>query len=63
VTADVDLRMELPEDRDITVVQLRGRRGRGEGRDGQTPTETDRLVPGPCFHVERSGELGEIQVR
>jgi hypothetical protein len=35
VTAEVDLRMELLADRDIVVVQLRGRRGRGEGRDGQ----------------------------
>jgi hypothetical protein len=32
----VDLRMELPADRDIAVVQLRGRRGRGEGRNRQT---------------------------
>jgi hypothetical protein len=31
--AEVELRMELPADREITVVQLRGR-GRGEGRDG-----------------------------
>jgi hypothetical protein len=36
--AEVDLRMELPADRDIAMVQLRGRRGRGEGRDGQRRT-------------------------
>jgi hypothetical protein len=34
VRAEVDLRMEVPADEIIAVVQLRGRSGRGEGRDG-----------------------------